>query len=57
MAVTAALVLGLVAAALLIWRRERLSARSAMRGPAQRWANPKRVRQRPLGVSEPHSGA
>ncbi len=33
MAVTAALVLGLVAAALLIWRRERLSARSAMRGP------------------------
>ena len=33
MAVTAALVLGLVAAALLIWRRERLSTRSAMRGP------------------------
>ena len=33
MAVAAALVLGLVAAALLIWRRERLSARSAMRGP------------------------
>ncbi|CAK0786624.1 hypothetical protein CVIRNUC_009838 [Coccomyxa viridis] len=33
MAVTAALVLGLVVAALLIWRRERLSARSAMRGP------------------------
>ena len=29
----AAVVLGLVAAALLIWRRERLSARSAMRGP------------------------
>ena len=29
----AALVLGLVAAVLLIWRRERLSAHSAMRGP------------------------